>query len=451
VRNKRFFKPPRHTKRPQRWDALELAITDMSHDGRGIARVDERVVFVEGALLGETVLASCQKSLKDFDEAITQQVIIASDKANRVEPFCGWYDRCGGCQLQHWSHSAQRQNKHEQLIKLMTAVNPEVITVDPLLSGPVEFRHRLKLAVRASGEQLQFGLREKKSHQLVIIDSCAIAAKKVNDVISALPAWLNYLDASHYKQLLRTLTAVEIDCDSADVMGLVFQFNQKPSSVLIERIVSVLCSDIKALTVQFKSGSGQKQPWQTSYSHGQLTLATGGTHLAYQPGDFTQTNLTVNQSMINQALTWLNLSDKDKALDLFSGMGNFSIAMAKLAKTVTAYEGEQDMVNRLSSNAEAEDIDNLKCYAKDLFDEHVVLPKASVALIDPPRSGAKAVCKGLAAMKSMKRVVYVSCHPGTLARDAKLLQEGGLTLIKGGIIDMFPHSGHSEAMALFER
>lgn len=449
--NKRFFKPPRGVQRQKRWDSEALTITDLSHDGRGLARLNGRVVFVEGALLGEQVQARCVKSQKDFDEATLETVIKSSEEAGRIEPFCQYFNQCGGCQLQHWDHTAQLQHKQAQLFKTLSAINPQIEIAEAIVSNKDGFRHRLRFAVSVEDEKIQLGLHQQHSHQLVVIDHCPIAVAEINQVVKELPNWLSSLTDARYKSLSLTLSAVEVDCDSQSRIGLLFQFSQKPTQAFIDELEATLMPRVKAFTIQYNVGSTKKVSWQTLYSSGELTLSVQGVELCYQPGDFTQTNLQVNDKLAKQALSWLALKETDKALDLFSGMGNFSLLMAGQAKSVKAYEGESALIERLKDNASRLNVDNIEGFSKDLFSEDLLLPKANVALLDPPRSGAKKVVDLLAASKSIKRVVYVSCHPGTLARDAKILHQGGLKLIKAGIIDMFPHSGHNEAIALFER
>jgi len=172
--------------------------------------------------------------------------------------------------------------------------------------------------------------------------------------------------------------------------------------------------------------------------------------LGYQPGDFTQTNWEVNAALVGRAISWLDPGRDETALDLFSGIGNFSLPLARCAGWVHALEGDRRMSERLARNAAGNGIDTIRAGTADLMAGKPALPVADIAILDPPRAGAKAVCEALAS-HPLQRLVYVSCHPATLLRDARILQAAGFELTRAAVVDMFPHTGHSEAIALFQR
>jgi 23S rRNA (uracil1939-C5)-methyltransferase len=201
--------------------------------------------------------------------------------------------------------------------------------------------------------------------------------------------------------------------------------------------------------------------WQELYAEGELRLSLDCPgenadspaqveEMAYLPGDFTQTNWEVNSALVSRALAWLRPRGDERALDLFSGIGNFALPLARRAAAVDALEGDASMTARLDENAARNGISNIRARTVNLMAAAPVLPRADIAIIDPPRAGAKAVCEALP-RTGVKRLVYVSCHPATLARDARGLQAAGFKLLRAAAVDMFPHTGHSEAIALFER
>jgi 23S rRNA (uracil1939-C5)-methyltransferase len=175
-----------------------------------------------------------------------------------------------------------------------------------------------------------------------------------------------------------------------------------------------------------------------------------GLELRYQPGDFTQTHWQVNAALVARALDWLRPDSEETALDLFAGIGNFSLPLARKAKTVHTFESDPGMTLRVNSNAQRNGIHNVRATTLNLMATDLTLPRADIAIVDPPRAGAKAVCEALARAK-IKRVLYVSCHPATLARDARILHDAGYRLSQASAVDMFPQTGHSEAIALFQR
>jgi tRNA/tmRNA/rRNA uracil-C5-methylase (TrmA/RlmC/RlmD family) len=302
----------------------------------------------------------------------------------------------------------------------------------------------------------------------VTVQHCLVANPTVNRLLQALPAKLLLAPD------LQGLREIEIDADSHDHVGLCFYFAAHPGEKVLSALrTTLLDEEVTALRIRLSSqrpkrsamqydepdGENMAQ-WQELCTAGELTLklhspaaydgvTSENLELAYLPGDFTQTHWEINAALVARALDWLRPRSDEIALDLFSGIGNFSLPMARRAKTVHALEGNSSMAARITSNAARNGIYNVNAKVLDLMAEEVVLPRADIAIVDPPRAGAKAVCAALTRSK-IRRVVYVSCHPATLLRDARVLHSAGLRLVKAAAVDMFAHTGHSEAIALFE-
>jgi tRNA/tmRNA/rRNA uracil-C5-methylase (TrmA/RlmC/RlmD family) len=312
-------------------------------------------------------------------------------------------------------------------------------------------------------------LRQRRSHAAASLQHCLVANAAVNWLLQKLPGML--LCAPD----LQGLREIEIDADSNNQLGLCFYFAAHPGEKIVSALrTAVLVESVIALRVRLIAGRKSRDDaqydepnsedathWQELHTEGELCLrlgmpaahgdvSTGVLELSYLPGDFTQTHWEVNAALVAHTLDWLRPRSDENAIDLFSGIGNFSLPLAHRAKTVLALEGDSDMVGRVICNAERNGIGNIRAKTLNLMAGEVVLPRADIAIVDPPRAGAKAVCEALARSK-VKRLVYVSCHPATLLRDARVLHSGGLRLTRAAAVEMFPHTGHSEAIALFER
>jgi 23S rRNA (uracil1939-C5)-methyltransferase len=452
------------------WGKATLTIERMSQEGRGVALRDGKVVFVSGALAGEQVLAQCTAVKKGFDEAVMlERVTDTPANADRVPPTCPVFNECGGCSLQHWSMRAQQQHQQAMLHTLLQGDFP--LELDPpILSEPEGYRHRLRLRViRDSQKGFALALRQHRSQQIVQVGHCLVANAAVNAMIQVLPERL--LRAPE----LQGLREIEIDADSDNRIGLCFYFAANPGEKVLAALHDVILTDevialrtrlatqkkSRADTLLDDGGDDETGLWQELTESGQLQLRTGGfcvddqspvpeLTLAYQPGDFTQTHWGVNAALVARALAWLQPGQDEDALDLFAGIGNFSLALACKTRTVRTFENDASMTARLSANAERNGLDNVHAATLNLMTDNVQLPRADIAILDPPRAGAKAVCEALAKSR-VKRLVYISCHPATLLRDARILREGGYRLVKAASVDMFPHTGHSEAIALFHR
>jgi 23S rRNA (uracil1939-C5)-methyltransferase len=469
-RRKHFRKAPKKPQPAGLWGKDTLAIDRMSQEGRGIASRDGKIVFVSGALAGEQVRVQCTAVKRDYDEAeIVEVPAEGTASPQRVAPPCPIFADCGGCSLQHWALPAQQQHKRANLESMLKTIAPLVL--EPPIIGPADgFRHRLRLLVTRSADKgYSLALRQRSSHEAVNITHCLVANAAVNAMLQALPAMLSRVPE------LQGLREIEVDADSDNKIGLCCYFAARPGEKILGALrEAVLIDPVTALRVRLnlqrkpnrdtfddEPGLDELSQWQELLAQGELSLLTERkAHsnaaalppltLAYLPGDFTQTNWAINATLVARALEWLRPSSNEVALDLFAGIGNFSLPLASSVKSVHAFESDGTMTRRITANAERNGITNLRAVTLNLMTDDLALPRADIAIVDPPRAGAKAVCEALPRAK-VKRIVYVSCHPATLLRDARVLHKAGYRLTKAAAVDMFPHTGHGEAIALFER
>ncbi|MBV7435165.1 TRAM domain-containing protein [Cardiobacteriaceae bacterium TAE3-ERU3] len=421
----------------------EAVIESLDYQGRGVARLDGKAVFVSGALPGERVRIHITRDKKRFAEAQTKAVLSAAPM--RVEPSCVYYNSCGGCDLQHsdadWQIEAKQQLWLEQLERL-GGVRPEVIL--PALSGdPWHYRSRARLSVAYVGGAVLLGFKGRQSHRVVDVDSCLVLDARISEAFPAL------------RTLLAALLPLKVEevslnvGDSAVVVGLKSQQWHKKATQAVLGWQEQQAQEWQV----WRHGHGYVEPVQEPA----LTFSpTVHTQLPFTPDDFTQVNAAMNQAMVAQALSLLSIEHGQRILDLFCGLGNFAVPMAKVGANVLAIEGVQAMVNRLRETAKTQNLaDQLTAERADLFavtaKDIQRWGKADAWLLDPPRAGAQAVVEALAKKSMPQKIVYVSCNPSTLARDAKVLVGKGYRAAQGGIINMFPQTAHVESMVMFLR
>lgn len=426
-----------------------VLIEDLSHDGRGIARVNGKVVFIEGALPGETVSYGLYKQKKDFDEGVTLEVLQASP--DRVEPKCPHFGICGGCSLQHLSSKGQLYYKNMhwvQLMKKMGAGSPEIL-LEPLQTHPWHYRRKARLGVKyvAKKEKTLLGFREKHSPQYIIdMQDCFILDSQFQKHIPRVIELINQLPSKS--------VIAQIELAVGDTVALVF------------RNLQALNDEDLSLLKEFGQDTGFKiylqpkgpdslillYPEHASFEL-QFELEIAKAQITFEPLDFIQVNRQMNEAMIAQALELLELKDTDEVLDLFCGLGNFTLPLARRVRKVYGVEGYAPMIERAKKNALAQGFSNIEFSVADLQQVASVQSlqqlKFNKILLDPPRDGALSVVESMDLLNP-ERIVYVSCHPATLARDGAILKsKHGYRMVKGGIMDMFPHTSHIESIALF--
>ncbi len=426
------------------------SISSLSHEGRGIATINNKTTFIEGALPNEQVLFTYTKKHSKFDEGIVSEIISASP--DRVTPLCPHFSICGGCNLQH-IHSDQqilfKQNVLLEQLKHFGNLVPEQI-MTPLTGPAWGYRHKARLSVKYVDKKnaLLIGFHEKNGRYVADLSCCPILHPSVGQLIEPLKKLLMQLSiyrhiaqiemaiADNFSALIfRHLTAMP-DQDKNHLIQFAQQYHfhiyLQPNTPLP---LSCLWPD-------------NNQPFLN------YVLPDHQLTLEFKPTDFTQINPTINQKMINTALQLLDLQQDDCVLDLFCGIGNFTLPIAKYCHSVVGVEGALSSVERATHNAQKNGITNTQFHVANLVDVNMaaswVKQKYHKILLDPPRTGALEIIKLFSKWQPQK-IIYVSCNPATLARDAGELAKQGYRLVKAGVMDMFPHTKHVESIALFER
>lgn len=423
-----------------------LRIERLSHDGRGIAFLDGRTWFVSGALPDEEVDVRVLSSRSKIVEARAERWF--SSHPERRALACRHAAQCGGCSVQHLAAEQQLQLKQQALAEQLNRAGLKPQTWAAPLSGPEwGYRRRARLAVRwdVNNHRLNMGFRAAASQDIIPIHECPVLV----------PELQRLLDPLHH--LLATL-------ERPKALGHLELFSGTECAVLVRLTAAVPEAD-QSRWLQFARDQ-QVQLWfQTATGEPELILGqpTLGYALqqwdlvlGYRPGDFVQVNAWVNERMVAQALDWLAVQPDESVLDLFCGLGNFALPLARQTRAVCGVEGVANMVEQARTNAVQNGLPWVDIRQADLANPEwsgpLQLGRGNLAavLLDPPREGALAVVQQLGSLGA-QRILYVSCNPATLARDAAALQAQGYCLKRVGILDMFPQTAHVEAMALFER
>ena len=427
-----------------------LVIDGAAHDGRGIAHVDGKVVFVSGALPGERVVAVRTPRRGGFDEATTVEVLEAAP--GRAQPACAHYGVCGGCALQHANAATQLEVKQRALADNLARIG----RVQPAqwfapITGPAwRYRRRARLSARFVDQKgrMRVGFRDRAGRGLVAdLAACEVLAEPAGRLLEPLARTLGTLAAAH-----------EIPQVEVAVADNVTVFVVRHLAALGEADRAALRAFAAAHRVEIRlqpAGYDSIVPLDPPAAQPAYTLPEFGIELLFEPTDFVQVNAAVNERMVARAVELLDAGPAHTALDLFCGLGNFTLPLARGAGHVTGVEGDAALVARAAANAAHNRIDNVEFHAADLFappaDAGWARRRYDRLLLDPPRAGAREVL-ALVPRWRPARIVYVSCHPGTLARDAGVLvAEHGYKLAGAGIIDMFPHTAHVESIAVFVR
>lgn len=427
----------------------ELVINRMSHDGRGIAEWNHKTLFVDGALAGERIQARLVADHSRYAEARVDQVLEPS--AYRQIPPCPHYSQCGGCSLQHVQSAHQLELKQAAILEQLArwgGVVPQRVA-EPIASATTGYRRVARLGVwYESGGTVTLGFRERHSNNLVQIDTCLVLTPALERLLAPLAQWLAGLQ-------VQAVTHVEL-MDSQDGAAVIVRHTKKLAEVDLHRLADVAATYAVKVWLQSNHGKALQDMMGTPVDP-RLVYSVPGFDLSmrFHPLDFIQVNASVNERMIAQAIDWLALTGVERVLDLFCGIGNFTLPIARHAAQVIGMEAVDAMVERGRENALAQHIPNAQFMAADLAKTSVnrlrqTCGHIDALLLDPPRDGAKGIIAKLHQL-APKRIVYVSCNPATLARDAKVLAETGYRLASVGVMDMFPHTDHIESMALFLR
>lgn len=421
----------------------------MAHDGRGVAHVEGKAVFIEGALPGEKVMITLQRRHKSYDEAQADQVLEAAPE--RVEPRCPHFGVCGGCSLQHMEASTQIHAKQQVLLENLQHIGrvvPEQVLA-PLTGPHWGYRRRARLGVkyvRKKGKAL-VGFREKQGRYLADLTRCEVLHPAVGTRLAELAALIGSLDAFEH------IPQIEVAAGD-DATALVFRNLEELSEADLQRLRTFGLTQGMQIHLQPAGPDSVHLLWP-SEAVLSYRLPEFDVELFFRPTDFTQVNAEMNRRMVHHAIGLLDPQPHERVLDLFCGIGNFTLPLARCSAEVAGVEGDGALIERAWSNAQHNGIANVHFGVADLAMEAGTPPWDAQAfdkvLLDPPRTGAAAILGSVAATGA-GRVVYVSCNPATLARDAGVLvREHGFRLVSAGVMDMFPHTAHVESIALFER
>lgn len=429
-----------------------VTIESLDNEGRGIAHVDGKVIFIEGALPGELVEFSSYRRKPSYEQATVTKVLRASSQ--RVVPACPHFGVCGGCALQHLNIAAQtaaKQRVVEDALWHIGRLKPEQI-YPPIAGSAWGYRHRARFSARwvAKKGGALIGFREKHSSFVAVMDSCAVLPPVVSALIPEL------------KQLIALMSEPEHFPQIEVAVGEV-------QTVLLLRHLSPLSGEDEEHLRRFADAHGvvwflqSKGPETVALFYPEdapslmYALPDFDLTFLFSPTEFTQVNTGVNRMLVRRAMALLDPQPGERIVDLFCGLGNFTLPIARLGATVVGIEGSTALVQRAEENAELNGLSAQCTFASaNLFEvteaDFIALGQVDKLLIDPPREGAIALVNALPAEGGAQRIVYVSCNPATLARDAAVLvNEKGYVLRGAGIASMFPHTSHVESIAVFEK
>lgn len=432
--------------------ALEIAdVAALTLEGSGVLAPAGKRVLVPGALAGEEVAFQRRRRRRNYDEGVLLEVRRASP--DRVTPACEYFGRCGGCSLQHLAPDAQLAMKQATLLDSLgriASVAPGELLA-PVLGAIWGYRRKARLAVRhveRKGRVL-VGFREAEKPWVVDMLTCATAEPAISRLIEPLSVLVGRLSI---RARLPQVEATVAD----NATALVFRVLDPPTPADRDELLAFAGS--QGVRVYLQPGNPESVvPLDPAIAWDDLhyRLPAFDLTLTFGPTDFIQVHGEVNRLMVDQALRLLAPAAGDRVLDLYCGIGNFTLPLARRAAEVTGLEGAAAAVRRGRHNATLADLPNARFVEADLAGAGVegawTRERFDLVLLDPPRTGAAELLPALGRIGA-RRIVYVSCHPGTLARDAGLLvREHGYRLASAGIMDMFPHTSHVESMALFER
>lgn len=446
----------------EREKQIFTAITHgISHEGRGIAAIEGKTIFIDGALKDETVTFSLkpvkrarrQKKHKRFEEGQIETILLPSK--DRSLPPCVHFMQCGGCSLQHMSESGQIEFKQEMVLEQLRhfgGVEAKHVLMPPILGKTLGYRRRARLGVKYVIKKggVLVGFREKQNHYIADLNSCSILHPDIGNLISDLKILLTDLEAC------KAIPQIEVavgDSEKALVFRNLISLTEQDKNKLRE------FGRLHNLVIFLQPGSPDSLESLWPHEHSGLLkyrLDPFNIDIQFGPLDFTQVNAEINQQMVSRVIECMDIKPEDEVLDLFCGLGNFTLPMARFAKAVCGIEGSSEMVQRAYANANYNEIKNVEFHMQNLQDPQNFLDAPWLnkhydkILLDPPRSGALELIPFLTKLIAAK-VVYISCNPSTLARDLGEWLKNGYIVESLGILDMFPHTTHVETMAVLIR
>ncbi|CAM6553369.1 23S rRNA (uracil(1939)-C(5))-methyltransferase RlmD [Klebsiella aerogenes] len=415
---------------------ITVTVNDLDPFGQGVARHQGKALFIPGLLPQEQAEVVLVEDKKQYARAQVKRRL--NDSPQRVAPRCPHFGVCGGCQQQHASIELQQQSKRAALSRLMKRDVDDIIAAEP---WGYRRRARLSLNYQPKTQQLQMGFRKANSSEIIDVVQCPVLVPQLEALLPAVRECLTSLQSQ------RQLGHVElVQADNGPLMVLrhtaaltaadkekLERFSQTHGLSLYLAPQSEILEHIRG-----------DEPWYTS----------DGLRLVFSPRDFIQVNDGVNQKMVRTALAWLDIQPQDRVLDLFCGMGNFTLPLAKAAASVVGVEGVPALVAKGRENAALNELQNVTFFHENLEEDVTRQAWAKHGfdkiLLDPARAGAPGVMAHIIKL-APRRMVYVSCNPATLARDSEALLQAGYRIQRLAMLDMFPHTGHLESIVLFER
>jgi len=424
-----------------------VVIDGIAEGGKGVARLEGKTVFVHGALKGETVRIMITRRHPRYDEAVVTEMIESS--IHRQSPPCEFFEQCGGCSLQYQHPDGQIADKQTILLEQLHRigrVTPEGVAT-PLIGEVWGYRGKARLSARyvVAKQRVLVGFREKRHRGIAEMTECLVLDRRVSALIDLLAKMIETLAAREQ------IPQIEVATDTESVV-LVFRHletvNDHDRQALRE------FGDTHQVRMMLQpAGIDSIHPLPPDSADAlSYELPDEQLRIEFFPHQFIQVNAEMNRLMVTQAMQWLDVGPQERIVDLFCGVGNFTLPLARRGRHVVGIEGEQELVKQARSNARLNNVTNIEFRCDDLFDElGNDFGRFDKILLDPPRSGAQLICEKIEQFQA-ERIVYVSCNPATLARDAGILVgRKGYRLVCTGVVDMFPHTSHVESMACFER
>ncbi|WP_312239997.1 23S rRNA (uracil(1939)-C(5))-methyltransferase RlmD [Pantoea sp.] len=421
---------------------ITVTIDDLDQFGQGVARHQGKTLFVAGALPGEQAEVTLLEDKRQFARAKATRLLSRSPV--RVAPRCPYFGVCGGCQQQHVSEALQQSSKAQALARMLSRETQQPVAVEEIIAGaPWRYRRRARLGLQwqPKTQRLAMGFRQAASNDLVDIAQCPILAPELEALLPAIKACLSELKAAkrlgHLELVLADngplMVLRHLDALTSDDRQKLERFSHD------HRLMLFLADGGETLTAL-----SRETPFYQSHN----------LKLTFSPQDFIQVNDAVNQQMVAKAIDWLDLQPQDRVLDLFCGMGNFTLPVGKFILNAVGVEGVAALVRQAEYNADLNNLKNVAFFQHNLEEDVSRQPWAAQGfnkvLLDPARAGAAGVMSHIVKL-APERVVYVSCNPTTLARDSQTLLSAGYHLERVAMLDMFPHTSHLESMVLFSK
>ncbi len=430
---------------------FEVCIESLSDEGRGIAHVDGRPVFIDQALTGERVRFKYSRLTSKVAEGRAVEILESS--VDRVKPACRVYELCGGCSLQHMHGRTQLEMKQRGLLKQLAniaKIEPDAV-IEPMAGPVLAYRNKARLGVRYVEKKARtlVGFRERASSFVTDTDICEILHPRIGPLIGELAGCISQL------KLKYQIPQIEVAVGDEQVV-LVFRHLEELPQADMDLLVAFAQKYDFTIMLQPGKPDALVPLWPLQPESLFYCIEEFDVHIEFEPSDFTQINSVINRRMVSAAVDYLELTADDRVLDLFCGLGNFTLPIARHCEHVVGVEGSLPMVKKARHNAQLNHIGNAEFHYADLYSDDVadslwVKKRYNKILLDPPRSGAADMLGYIGKMMAEK-IVYVSCHPATLARDAGVLVNNmGYGLVRAGVMDMFPHTAHVESIAVFEK